>query len=407
MFLFAVVCRIAHSEISIVSAPDDLAVGKLGTRLQQNVPVRIISEFPRIWTARPDIKLDARLRIDRRADSGFAEIICRSPGEITDHMVIAHDKLPDTVDLQREGFRSADHTVREAFVILFVTVFHIVVAADINRSHQAFRTVRPDFTRISAVGVLERTVVAAAGDFGFILVAQTVPKGAVRKQRRTGGVERADFLRQLAGEEISVPDAGALEHFIADRPDDDAGMIDVALDVGRDVALPPVVEEKPVVMRCFVDMPSVKSLIDHKDSVFVAEIQELRGRRIVGRADRVVSGVLMGFQQSTGLAFKISRAERTRGMMHAAALEFDGFAVDPQAVDCVDCDGPDAETSRGRIDAFTGGQIFGTFFEEGRVSTVQCGMILVPDVRMRYNKTDPGRDSFAGICPDGSPDGNQ
>ncbi len=87
-----------------------------------------------------------------------------------------------------------------------------------------------------------------------------------------------------------------LGDFVADAPEHDAGMIAIAIEHARQVALAPLVEEAAVAVRRLARLPFVKGLVHDHEAHRVAEVQQGRIGRVVARADGVAAHALEDFQ---------------------------------------------------------------------------------------------------------------
>ena len=74
---------------------------------------------------------------------------------------------------------------------------------------------------------------------------------------------------------------------VAYGPEDDGGVVAVALDGVGFVALGPVAEVEVVVVGVLSDGPAVEHLVHDKETHAVREIEELRSRWVVGGADGI------------------------------------------------------------------------------------------------------------------------
>src|SRR5260370_41521703 len=74
---------------------------------------------------------------------------------------------------------------------------------------------------------------------------------------------------------------------VAYGPEDDGGMVAIALDGGGFVALGPVFEIEVVVVGVFGDGPAVEHLVHDEEAHAVGEVEELGCGRVMGGADGV------------------------------------------------------------------------------------------------------------------------
>ncbi len=75
--------------------------------------------------------------------------------------------------------------------------------------------------------------------------------------------------------------------FVAQRIEDDGGVIAVGFDDGGEIALVPVFEIEVVIGGFFADGPGVEGFIHDEEAEAVAEVVEFRGHGCVGGADGV------------------------------------------------------------------------------------------------------------------------
>ena len=88
--------------------------------------------------------------------------------------------------------------------------------------------------------------------------------------------------------------------FIADAPEDDAGMIAVAAEFRAPVLLVPVVEQQMIIVLRLAVFPAVERFVHHHHAQAVAQIEQFRRGRIVAGAD----GVAAHFLQDLNLPFQ-------------------------------------------------------------------------------------------------------
>ena len=134
-------------------------------------------------------------------------------------------------------------------------------------------------------------------------------------------------------------------NFIARAPHHHRGMIPVAEDHARDVPLPPFVE-MDVVGVALLDLghaPFVEGLVHDQESQLVAEVEELRGGRIVAGADGVAAHRAERFQAALPDPLGHGRAHATAVVMQADAVELHVLAVDQAALVGVETHLPDPQ----------------------------------------------------------------
>ena len=70
--------------------------------------------------------------VDRPAGAGFPEEVPAEPGEVTDHVCVLGDQLPQVGDLGREGLRADDDAVGEGVLVDDVAAVAVVEADDVE-----------------------------------------------------------------------------------------------------------------------------------------------------------------------------------------------------------------------------------------------------------------------------------
>ena len=135
--------------------------------------------------------------------------------------------------------------------------------------------------------------------------------------------------------------------FVADAPENDAGMIAVAAQLRAPVLLVPVVEEQMIIVRPLAALPAIKRLVHHQHAHPVAQIEQFRRGRIVAGADGVAAHLLQNLNLPLQRAGVDGRAERAQVVMVANAVESDALAVQQETVVGGELDRADAE---GRFD---------------------------------------------------------
>ena len=170
-------------------------------------------------------------------------------------------------------------------------------------------------------------------------------------------------------------------------------MVAVADDHAGEVALPPVFEVEVVVVRVLVaGLPAVEGLVDHEHALAVASVEKRGRRRIMAGANGVVAVGLEDLDAALFGARDAGGAERAVVMMHAAAAQLVGLAIDAQAVRGVDFDLADADAERG------GGRDFAVGFDED-LSAIEVRVGRGPE--MRIGETDGAGCRGAAVGGDG------
>ena len=137
--------------------------------------------------------------------------------------------------------------------------------------------------------------------------------------------------------------AALLGNLVADAPHNHAGMVAVAAHHVAQVALAPLVEILAVAVGNLGDAPHVEGLVHHHQAHAVAQLQQLRRRRIVAGADGVDARALEDFQLPFGGPAVHRHSQRAQIGVIAHALNLVGLAVQQEALFLVEGDGTDAE----------------------------------------------------------------
>jgi hypothetical protein len=179
--------------------------------------------------------------------------------------------------------------------------------------------------------ILGRFVIVAK-DIQVLL--ETVERGA---NVAAGGGRRARrvFLvgdaRQLRGNFQSRRRV-LFADFIADAPEDDAGMIAVAAKFRAPVFFMPVVPQQVIIVPLLAVFPAVERFVHHHHAQAVAQIEQLRRGRIVAGADGVAAHGLQDFNLPFQRAGVDGRAERAEVVMVANAVQRHASAVQKKSV---------------------------------------------------------------------------
>ena len=145
-----------------------------------------------------------------------------------------------------------------------------------------------------------------------------------------GAVQGADLLGEPASPGRPGGRSG-LRDLVADRVEDDAGVVDVLGDHRLDVALPPLREVQAVVEVALGRGPHVERLVHDQHAEAVAGVKHRLAHRVVGHPDRVEAGVLEYLDAAFLGAGEGRRAEDPVVVVDAGAAQLHGLAVDPQA----------------------------------------------------------------------------
>ena len=140
----------------------------------------------------------------------------------------------------------------------------------------------------------------------------------MRLGHRARGIKPPDVVGRLG--DLDALGVGALGDFVADAPEDHAGMVAVAQDHGVQIALPPVLEEPVVVVGVLALLPAVEGFVHDQHAQPVAGVEEGRRGRIVAGADGIEAAGLQQLDAALLGAVNGRRAQRPVVVVHAAAL---------------------------------------------------------------------------------------
>ncbi len=165
------------------------------------------------------------------------------------------------------------------------------------------------------------------------------------------GVFAADDVGEAFGHFTAVGSA-LFGDFIADAPEDDGGVIAVAVDHGDDIAFGPVVEEAAITEAGLGAFPFVEGFIHDEEAHAVGEVEKFGVWGIVGGADGVAAEGAEDFELSLEGAEVGGGAEGAEVVVIADALDLDAFAVEEEAVVGGEYEGADAEGGGIGVDDF-------------------------------------------------------
>ena len=179
------------------------------------------------------------------------------------------------------------------------------------------------------------------------------------------------------GKRICLRIRPLFEHFIADAPDEDGGMVAVAeYQVGQ-IAFVPVVEVTGIVMGCFSFPPHIECLVHHDEAHTVAKVEQFRCGRVMGTTDAVTAH----FFQYLQLAFDGTEvdgcAQTSQVVVHTDTVYLHLFSVQDESFLCIETKSTDAD--RGIIDIkyFTG-----LFLFDNASYFIYIRVIKTPKVRI-------------------------
>ena len=102
------------------------------------------------------------------------------------------------------------------------------------------------------------------------------------------------------------------------------------------------------------DGPAIEHLVHHQKAQAVAQIEELRGGRIMGGANCVATDLLKEFQPAFPRPEGNGRTQAAGIVMEADAFDTNVFTVEEQTLVGVEADAADAERGLGFIDHCAG-----------------------------------------------------
>ena len=136
---------------------------------------------------------------------------------------------------------------------------------------------------------------------------------------------------------------GGVVDLVAGGPEDDAGMVAVALDGVGGVAHGPVVEVEVVVVGIFADGPAVEHLVHDEEAHAVGEVEELGRGRVVGGADGVDAEGAEGGEAAFPCGERDGGAECSGVGVEGDAVDLVVDAVEEEALVGVEVEFADAE----------------------------------------------------------------
>lgn len=131
--------------------------------------------------------------------------------------------------------------------------------------------------------------------------------------------------------------------FISHTIENDTGVVPVAEDAVTEVVLGPFLEGKAVVVFVLPLGPAVEELIHHEEAHAVAEIEEIRSHRSVGRADGVDAEFAEGLEAAFPNSQRNGDSYGTAILMEADALELEVFPIEPETGVGLELRGADAD----------------------------------------------------------------
>ena len=162
-------------------------------------------------------------------------------------------------------------------------------------------------------------------------------------RNRARWVRAMKQLREMTRAFVIVVLLRLLFDFVAGTPEDDAGMIAVAMDKVCHVTLVPGVVIKMIVVRRLAFLPAIEQFIHHHEPHAVAQIEQLRCGRIVRSADGVAAHRAENLQLPLCRALVEGHAQRAKVAVVADALQFEHVTVEEESLFRVPLNLADAE----------------------------------------------------------------
>ena len=275
--------------------------------------------------------------------AGFAEVVDAGPEELAGVFgVVAHgDPLVAVVRVF-----GADDLARGFVGVGFEDLlFAVVLAYDVEEIGEAVVVVVRD------VGAEESLCDGAGGVVGV------------------GGV---DELSEDGDGDLGL---GRVVDLVADGPEDDAGMVAIALDGDGFVTLGPFFEVEVVVVGILRDGPAVEHLVHDEEAHAVGEVEELGCGRVVRGADGVDAEGAKGGEAAFPCGERDCGAERSGVGVESYAVDFVMFAVEEEALVGIEVEFADAEGDVFVVDGLV-------VAEESRHGRCRDGMIEIPAIRV-------------------------
>ncbi len=145
----------------------------------------------------------------------------------------------------------------------------------------------------------------------------------------------------------------SFHNFVADAPENDAGVIAIAIDHGDQVRLAPLVVEPAVTIFFLGQLPLVEGFVHDEKSHLIAQVEKLRRGRIMRGAQRVASHALQKLQLPLVTPAQGNGAETPEIGVIANTLDLHVLAVEKKALVLGEDERADAERRRHRIGEHT------------------------------------------------------
>ena len=319
-------CKVYDTEVAAAGRQRDAAylLAPAGNHLLECFPLLL----------RVEIGEDGRIHIER---SGLSKVVVARPdklsGAFRDRVLV----LPLKVRLRRPaGSVKVIGTHLEGGIhgpALALFLFHgKAVIPSCGYAGGRFRAIdRLAGMLLNELLIQMRLVVESVDVYGFRIGLEGGPGVVVAGGGGTGGV----FAVADIGKHLGNPPAGTvslLPAFIADAPGYDGRMVPVPADHGGEVFFRPIVKESGVAVFLFGPGPGVSELVQDKEAHAVAEVQELRCRRVVAGADGVAAHVLEHLEAADPGVVTPHCAKGSGVVVEADALEEGLLSVEVVAI---------------------------------------------------------------------------
>lgn len=147
------------------------------------------------------------------------------------------------------------------------------------------------------------------------------------RPRGIGLVEHINEAGQYSFCQLAI---GCVVDLVPPTVKNDARMIAITQHRIADVGLGPVVEVQVIIERILGNCPAIEQFVHDQKAHAIAQVEELRRRWIMRRADGIDSQRAQLFQAALPNAQRHSGAERAAIMMEADTFDFHIFAIQPK-----------------------------------------------------------------------------
>ena len=172
--------------------------------------------------------------------------------------------------------------------------------------------------------------------------------------------------------------APLLQHFISDAPHKDGGVIAVAHDEIRQVALVPCIKIARVVVRRLAFPPHIEGFVHDDEAHPITEVQELGRGRIVRAADAVAPHLLQDFQLPLDGARIDRRPQASEVVVHTYAINLRRLAIERESLGGIEREGAEAKRRLVGIDDALAS------FQNRCLYRVEVRMLERPERRLLY-----------------------